>query len=954
LEVRNLLSSATPTFVLRHPFGGAAPFGSPGPTGYTPTQVRQAYGFNQISLGGGAAADGSGTTIAIVDAYDDPNAASDLHQFDVAFGLPDPVFTKVNQSGGSTPPTASTGWAQEIALDVEWAHAIAPKANILLVEASSASYTNLFAAVKYAARQPGVVAVSMSWGGGEFTGESSYDSTFVTPTGHAGVAFVASSGDSGAPVSYPAVSPNVLAVGGTTLNLTSSNAISTESGWSGSGGGISALEAQPAYQKGVVTQSGTARANPDVAYDADPNTGFPVYLTYGNSASAPWLQFGGTSDAAPQWAALVAIADQGRALVGEAALDGPPQLLPMLYQLPSSDFHDVTSGSSTGSPSYSAGPGYDLVTGRGTPVANLVVAGLIGSPTINPSVTHFQVSAPAAATAGAPFSVTVTALDANNNVVTDYAGTLHFSSSDGQAALPANYAFTTLDAGAHTFAVTLKTAGTQTVTVADVAAGSVTGSASVSVGAASGTVLSVSGFSPVPVTAGSVGSFTLKAQDPYGNLLPGYSGTVHFTSTDPHAVLPGDATLTNGTGTFSATFVTAGTQSLSATDTVTATITGTETGILVNPAAPASLAFGQQPTNAAAGAAISPAVTVRLFDAYGNLATNDGTDSVTIALGANPGGATLSGTTTVKVSGGVATFANLSLNQPGTGYTLAASSPALTTGATSAAFNVTAAPSSTVIEGFEAGSTYYLAGSNYARAYRSTAAAHDGTYGLEDTPDGDWYYRNDSAVQVTPGETISVWVRFAGAADGRAYFGFGASSGGTLSLVAAPNTGQLLLQDNSGFGFTQLAAVSQAYQANHWYRLEVVWGSGGALTGHLYDGNGTTLLNTVTAADTAFTSGGIAFRATGSYDKQFDTVTRSQTAGPSLMANAAPVAAPAAPKTARPSAARRGAAGVGPDGVVNEAAYSRSVPRLDLFFAAGVGAGHRPAGNGLDWLFAVL
>src|SRR5262249_6416125 len=155
-------------------------------------------------------------------AYDDPNIASDLQKFDAAFGLPNPTFTKVNQSGGTTPPAADPGWAQEISLDVEWAHAIAPKANILLVEASSASYGNLFAAVDYAARQPGVVAVSMSWGGSEFSGETSFDSHFATPSGHPGVVFIASSGDDGAPVSYPAASPRVLAVGGTTLSLSGS------------------------------------------------------------------------------------------------------------------------------------------------------------------------------------------------------------------------------------------------------------------------------------------------------------------------------------------------------------------------------------------------------------------------------------------------------------------------------------------------------------------------------------------------------------------------------------------------------------------------------------------------------------------------------------------------------------------------------------------------------------
>jgi len=351
-----------------------------GPTGSTPAQIRQAYGFNSITFNNGTVAgDGSGTTIAIVDAYNDPNIANDLHQFDLQFGLPDPVLTKVNQTGGTTYPPANSGWITEIALDVEWAHAIAPKANILLVEATNNSFDNLLTAVNYASNAPGVVAVSMSWGGGEFFGENRYDSYFTTPSGHGGVTFVASSGDSGAPVGYPAISPNVLSVGGTTLAVNIQGRYLSESGWSGSGGGISGYESQPAYQNGVVTQSAFYRTNPDVAYDADPNTGFPVYDSYNNSASAPWDQWGGTSDAAPQWAALIAIADQGRALAGEAPLDGATQTLPMLYTMSAGNFHDVTSGSSVGGPNYPATPGYDLVTGRGSPVANLVVNSLIGT-----------------------------------------------------------------------------------------------------------------------------------------------------------------------------------------------------------------------------------------------------------------------------------------------------------------------------------------------------------------------------------------------------------------------------------------------------------------------------------------------------------------------------------------------------------------------------------------------
>src|SRR5579872_1061032 len=159
--------------------------GAATPSGYTPAQIRHAYGFDQISFNG-APGNGAGTTIAIVDAYDDPNIANDLHQFNLAFGLADaPSFTKVNQAGStSNLPAANAGWISEIALDVEWAHAIAPGASILLVEANSNSYSDLFTAVSTAGHSAGVVAVSMSWGGGEFSGETVNDSLFTTLAGH--------------------------------------------------------------------------------------------------------------------------------------------------------------------------------------------------------------------------------------------------------------------------------------------------------------------------------------------------------------------------------------------------------------------------------------------------------------------------------------------------------------------------------------------------------------------------------------------------------------------------------------------------------------------------------------------------------------------------------------------------------------------------------------------------
>jgi subtilase family serine protease len=424
LEARVLLSGNPASQVaqvdlVRYASGifGPQASGSQTPTGYTPAQIKQAYGFNQISFNG-VAGDGTGTTIAIVDSYDDPNIANDLHQFDLAFGLPDPPnFTKVNQLGKTTSlPAANAGWITEIALDVEWSHAIAPGANILLVEANSDNDSDLNTAINTARNYAGVDVVSMSWGGDEYNGETFDDSFFTTPAGHTGVTFVASSGDDGAPTSYPSSSPNVVSVGGTTLNLTASGNWTSETAWSGSGGGISADEAQPAYQKGVVTQTTAFRADPDVSYDANPNTGFGVYDSYNNGTARPWGQWGGTSDAAPQWAALIAIADQGRTLAGEGSLDGPSQTLPLLYSMSAKDFHDITSGTSTGSPRYSAGPGYDLVTGRGTPFANLVVSDLIGKQVSTPAApTLSSISTLGTATGQVPFSISYATLLGDSN-----------------------------------------------------------------------------------------------------------------------------------------------------------------------------------------------------------------------------------------------------------------------------------------------------------------------------------------------------------------------------------------------------------------------------------------------------------------------------------------------------------------------------------------------------------
>jgi len=391
------------------------------PSVLTPLQVRAAYGFNQISFiasGRTIQGNGSGQTIAIVDAFNDPSIASDLDTFDKTFsingsqtlyqqyGAASKVLTVAKPEG--QPGTDPSGlWEIEEALDVEWAHAIAPGATILLVEAASNSFANLMNAVNYARNQPGVVVVSMSWGDQEFAGETSYDGYFTTPAGHVGgsnglggarlaggVTFVASSGDSGAPGEWPATSPNVVAVGGTTLNVSSSGAYLSETAWSGSGGGPSSQEREPSYQTSV--QHTGMRTAPDVAYDANPSTGVYVYSSYPVSGYSGWFDVGGTSAAAPQWAALIAIADQGRALAGKGALDGATQTLPALYSLPSWDFHQIVSGSN----GHPAGAGYNLVTGRGTPFANRIVSGLVA--------TTIRTAAPAASETALPLLTTAT------------------------------------------------------------------------------------------------------------------------------------------------------------------------------------------------------------------------------------------------------------------------------------------------------------------------------------------------------------------------------------------------------------------------------------------------------------------------------------------------------------------------------------------------------------------
>jgi len=332
-------------------------------------------------------------TIAIVDAPGSATIANDLNTFSSYYQLPlcntsNPCLQKIDLSNGAV----NSSWAIEIGLDVEWAHAMAPAAKILLVIAKSASLSDLMAAIQTAASQPGVVAVSMSWGTSEINLETTaaFDGVFKSYQAK-GITFLASSGDAGdngKNQSWPATSPYVTAVGGTSIKsllATAAPSTTTEITWIGSGGGTSTIESMPSFQTSylagstVLTASRGKRVYPDVSYNADPNAS-PV----GVYANGYWYAVGGTSAGAPQWGAIMALIANQRALAGKATM----QILVgstaggfngVLYQvkLDSTSFFDITVGTdntaATACALCTASRGYDEATGLGVPnVTNLL------------------------------------------------------------------------------------------------------------------------------------------------------------------------------------------------------------------------------------------------------------------------------------------------------------------------------------------------------------------------------------------------------------------------------------------------------------------------------------------------------------------------------------------------------------------------------------------------------
>jgi hypothetical protein len=395
LERRLLLSGTDPvaSYPLEYnpPGSSITPLVATAP--FTPANIRHFYGVDQLTLG--VNPPGFGETIAIIDAYNQPNIASDLSSFDNDFGLAAPPSFKIeNETGGTTLPANNTGSGSvETSLDVEWAHAMAPGANILLVECNSLSYSDLVQnGVTTANNTAGVAVVTMSFGAPDFSGESFYDQYF----NHTGITYFASAGDDGAAYTlYPATSPYVVAVGGTAITTSDSAGSygsevvwnNTNDGDGATGGAISTQESKPTYQTNV-TQSSTKRTAPDISLEASPDTGVYVYDTPQGGLIYP---VGGTSLSSPCWAGLVADADQYRGTEGLTAMSGytpstptASQTLSRLYQLPSSAFHDITSGNNNyeNTGGNNAGVGYDLATGIGTPVANKLIPDLAGGASV--------------------------------------------------------------------------------------------------------------------------------------------------------------------------------------------------------------------------------------------------------------------------------------------------------------------------------------------------------------------------------------------------------------------------------------------------------------------------------------------------------------------------------------------------------------------------------------------
>lgn len=407
---------------------------------YSPAQIRAAYGLPALPSAGTAltatqaAQLGAGQTIYLIDAMNDPNVFSELTAFNQKFGLsactattipPNAslplavapangcqfavVFSTASGSMTATAPAYDSGWATEITLDVQWSHATAPLARIILIETPDASLNSLLGGITLAnSMGPGIV--SMSFGSTEGNWTASVNSVF---TG-ANMSYLAATGDAGAEVNWPAVSPNVVAVSGTSLTYSGTGPRS-EVVWSDTGGGTSSYTPTPNYQSSNVPGMGTVahRMVADVAFNGDPSTGQYLAIIQPGSTTVNWVSAGGTSLSTPQWAGIIAIANAERAMAAKSALGAPHAVLyGQIASVPgnyASSFTDIAKGSDGSCAICSAKAGYDAPSGLGTPNGASLLSALSGAGATPPAVTPATINGTVGTALS--FTVSVTAAD---------------------------------------------------------------------------------------------------------------------------------------------------------------------------------------------------------------------------------------------------------------------------------------------------------------------------------------------------------------------------------------------------------------------------------------------------------------------------------------------------------------------------------------------------------------
>ncbi len=605
---------------------------------------------------------GGSRMIAIVDAYDYPTAASDFATFSQQFGLPSgnacgaggnaACFTTVYAAG--TQPQSNCSWAQEAALDIEWAHAMAPKAQIVLVEAASNSFSDLFSAVSVASNlvaNAGGGQVSMSWGGSEFSSESAYDSYFTK----SGVTYFASSGDTGGVVIYPSASPNVISAGGTTVNRDSSGNFTGESAWSSAGAGPSAYEPAPDYQSSIYSLANLLngyRGTADYSFDANPASGVSVYDSTSCQGYVGWLVFGGTSVASPSLAGIFNLAgafdggwDNGTNATSvqnnlyqnyDAASSGGTVCN---YQSP---FYDITSGSAG---SFPTGACWDFATGIGS---GRGLKGLVAT-------TDFSLSASPSSQSVDPGSGTSYTVDVS--YASGFSGTVTLSAAGLPSGAGATFTPSSVSAsGSSTMAVTTSSttpAGTYTLTITGTS-GSLSHSTTVTlqVNAASSGTFALSASSAtitVPVNSSSSDTITVTPSSAFtGSVSLSLSGLPTRTSSS-FSVNP--VSITNSSS--GSSVLTISTNKRTTTGTYTLSITGTSGSLtqtlyltlVVGSTSSPDFSISASPSSQTVSPGSNTSYTVNLT------ASGGFTDSVSFSASGLPSGATASFSPT-SVSGG--------------------------------------------------------------------------------------------------------------------------------------------------------------------------------------------------------------------------------------------------------------------------------------------------------------